>query len=76
MHVTLTTAIELSDAEISSAKKALEKKLGREITLKNSVNPSVLGGVAVSVGSAYYDGTVKAKLEKVSAALKEGNGNG
>lgn len=54
-------------------KKELEKKIsditGKKVILKEIVDPSVIGGVKVRMGSMLYDATVKGQLEKLKASL-------
>lgn len=58
------------DAE---AKKELEKKLsnltGKKVILHEVVDPSVIGGVKVRMGSILYDATIKGQVEKLKATL-------
>ena len=50
-------------------KSGLSKKYGRELALEFQVNPELLGGIRVKVGSDVWDGTVKARLEALKAQL-------
>ena len=42
---------------------------GREVDLKVTVDPAVLGGVSVRIGHDLYDGTVSRRLNQTRAAL-------
>lgn len=56
-------AYELSDSEQTRLAKALGKKYGRDVHLNIVVDPSVLGGIAVSVGDEVVDGSMSTRLE-------------
>lgn len=76
----VTTEVERSSALVESATElgadtraelqaSLSKKYGRPISLSFQVNPELLGGIRVKVGSDVWDGTVKARLEALKAQL-------
>ena len=51
---------------------ALAARYGRDISLKTTVDPRVLGGVRVQVGADLYDGTVARRLAEARTALASG----
>lgn len=63
------SASALSSATQSELQASLSKKYGRQLTLDFSVNPELLGGIRVKVGSDVWDGSVKARLEGLAASL-------
>ena len=65
----LETAFEVDDDHQSSLILALQKRLGRKVRLTSNVNPDLLGGVVVRAGDWVIDGSVRAKLEKLSSSL-------
>jgi F-type H+-transporting ATPase subunit delta len=65
----VTAAEPLTDAEESRLSASLAAKYGRKVSLKITVDPAVLGGVSVRVGSDLYDGTVSRRLSTVRNAL-------
>jgi F-type H+-transporting ATPase subunit delta len=67
--VTVTTAIELSKALVAEIKTDLEKKLKAKIELKLQVDPEVLGGISITVGSTHYDATYQYKIDQISKAF-------
>lgn len=71
MNVTVTTAIEISKQELSDIEKKLEKKLGKNVTVTTVVDSSLIGGVALTVGSTYIDGSIRSKLSRVKSALAQ-----
>ena len=63
------SATALSHATQSELQGSLSKKYNRTLTLEFSVNPDLLGGIRVKVGSDVWDGSVKARLEALKASL-------
>jgi F-type H+-transporting ATPase subunit delta len=65
----VTVAEPLSEAEESRLSASLAARHGRQVSLKITVDPAVLGGMSVRVGSELYDGTVARRLSTVRNAL-------
>lgn len=65
----VTAAEPLTEAEESRLSASLAAKYGRQVSLKITVDPAVLGGMSVRVGSDLYDGTVARRLSTVRNAL-------
>lgn len=63
------SATALTPATQSELQASLSKKYDRQLTLDFSVNPDLLGGIRVKVGSDVWDGSIKARLESLSASL-------
>ncbi len=63
------SATSLTASAQQDLKAGLLKKYGRELALEFRVNPELLGGIRVSVGSDVWDGSVKARLEALKAQL-------
>ncbi len=65
----VTSAFPLSDAQIKSMTDALKKRLGREVTLKASVDESIVGGAIIRAGDLMIDGSVSGQLDKLATTL-------
>jgi F-type H+-transporting ATPase subunit delta len=65
----ITSAFELSDAQVAELVKTLEKKFSRKLNPAVSVDPLLIGGVRVVVGDEVLDTSVRAKLQQMHAAL-------
>ncbi|GAB3871307.1 F0F1 ATP synthase subunit delta [Dactylosporangium cerinum] len=65
----VTTAVVLSDAEEQRLAARLAELYGREVSLKIDVDPRIIGGMRVKVGSDLYDGTVSRRLAEAKTAL-------
>ncbi len=68
----VASARPLSNAETAELKLALKSKLGREPRLSARVDPMLLGGLVVKVGSRMIDSSLRAKLNGVRAAMRGG----
>ncbi|MGA4729488.1 F0F1 ATP synthase subunit delta [Micromonospora taraxaci] len=65
----VTVAAPLSDEDERRLGASLTAIYGREVSVKQTVDPSVLGGVSVRVGSDLYDGTILRRLNETRNAL-------
>jgi F-type H+-transporting ATPase subunit delta len=66
----VTSARPLSDAETLELKSVLRAKLGREAKLDTKVDPTLLGGLVVKVGSRMIDSSLRTKLNGIRAAMR------
>ena len=66
----VTTALPLSAAQASGVAAALRQALGKDPEIETRVDPAILGGVKVRVGSRLYDASLKSKLDSLKFALK------
>ncbi|HEY0300778.1 MAG TPA: F0F1 ATP synthase subunit delta [Rhizomicrobium sp.] len=66
----VTSARVLSDAEIEGLRAALKAKLGREPRLETKVDPTLLGGLVVKVGSRMIDSSLRTKLNGLRIAMR------
>jgi len=69
-HAEITSARPLADAELADIKSALKARLGREPRLNAKVDPALLGGLVVKVGSRMIDSSLRTKLNGLRAAMK------
>ncbi len=65
----ITSAFDLSDAQVKELIAALEKKFGRKLNPSVIVDDSLIGGVRVVVGDEVLDTSVRAKLQQMHVAL-------
>jgi F-type H+-transporting ATPase subunit delta len=66
----VTSARPLSDADTAELKRVLKDKLGREPKLTTHVDPKLLGGLVLQVGSRMIDSSLRTKLATLRAAMK------
>ncbi|MDE2465183.1 MAG: F0F1 ATP synthase subunit delta [Alphaproteobacteria bacterium] len=60
----------LSEDEVGQLKAALRAKLGREARLETQVDPGLLGGLVVQVGSRMIDSSLRSKLNALRVAMR------
>ncbi len=69
LTVELETAIELSDEEAASIVRTIEQASGRSVDATRSVDPSLIGGIVLRIGSFRADGSVRGRLERLRREL-------
>ena len=57
--------MELDEGAKSGLKEGLAKVAGKDVTIREHVDPEILGGVVVRMGGKVMDGSVRAKLAKM-----------
>jgi F-type H+-transporting ATPase subunit delta len=65
----VTSAYALNDEQVASLKETLKASVGKDVTLQSRVDPSILGGLIVKVGSRMIDSSLKTKLQNMKVAL-------
>lgn len=66
----VTSASELSADQMSSLESALRGVVGRDVAISAKVDPDILGGLIVKVGSRMFDSSIRTKLQRLQFALK------
>lgn len=66
----VTSAFELSEAQMASLVAKLETKFGRKIKATQSTDPDLIGGVVIQVGDEVMDASVRGGLEQLAVTLK------
>ena len=66
----VTSAHPLNDDQVSALKNNLKSRLGRDIAVDLTVDPTILGGLVVKVGSQMIDGSIRTKLNTLAHAMK------
>jgi F-type H+-transporting ATPase subunit delta len=65
----VVSAVELNDAQTADLKQTLKASVGKDVTLNASVDPSLLGGLIVKVGSRMIDSSLRTKLQSLKTQL-------
>jgi F-type H+-transporting ATPase subunit delta len=65
----VASAHPLSDAQTAELKAALKATVGKDVTLSTRVDPSLLGGLVVKIGSRMIDSSLKTKLASLKVAM-------
>jgi len=66
----VTSAVPLSEEQLASVQRHLSAAVGQAVTLSTSVDPGLLGGLVVRVGSRMIDASIRTKLHQLELALK------
>jgi F-type H+-transporting ATPase subunit delta len=70
LSVELTTAYELSDAEARVIIGQIEQRSGRHVEATREVDPALIGGMVLQVGSRRVDASVRGRLEQLGRELR------
>ncbi len=65
----VTSAAVLNDTQVAELKKSLKESVGKDVTLNTRVDPSLLGGLVVKVGSRMVNSSLKTKLQNLKTVL-------
>jgi F-type H+-transporting ATPase subunit delta len=71
MSAKVESAHPLSEAQLDHIKQVLKGQLGSDVALETSVDPELLGGLVVRVGSRMIDSSIRTKLNRLQLNLKE-----
>ncbi|OQW80191.1 MAG: F0F1 ATP synthase subunit delta [Proteobacteria bacterium ST_bin14] len=66
----VASAHALSDDQVAALKQSLRQRIGREVSVDLSVDPSLLGGLVVRIGSQMIDSSIKTRLHTLALAMK------
>ena len=66
----VVSAVPLSAPQLESVRQQLSAAVGQTVKLSASVDPNLLGGLVVRVGSRMMDASIRTKLRQLELALK------
>jgi F-type H+-transporting ATPase subunit delta len=66
----VTSAHTLTAAQTNAIAAQLKKRMGTDVALQSKVDPSILGGLTVKIGSQMIDSSIKTHLNTLAAAMK------
>ena len=64
------TARPLNDDQLAQLKQQLRTRAGRDVNIDASVDPDILGGIVVKLGSQRIDASIRTKLNRLASAMK------
>jgi F-type H+-transporting ATPase subunit delta len=67
----VTVAEPLSDKNLDALKTALKSVTGKDVALNVKVDPAIIGGLVVKLGSRMVDSSLRTKLNSIKHAMKE-----
>ena len=66
----VVTARPLNDDQIAALRQQLRARAGRDVTIDAAVDPTLLGGIVVKLGSQQIDASIRTKLNRLAQAMK------
>jgi F-type H+-transporting ATPase subunit delta len=70
LSVELTTAYELSDEEARAIVAQIEQRSGRKVEANRTVDPELIGGMVLQVGSRRVDASIRGRIEQLGRDLR------
>ena len=66
----VVSAHPLKDDQLQALKAQLKSRAGRDATIDAQVDPSILGGIVVKLGSQMIDASIRTKLNRLAKAMR------
>lgn len=66
----VTSAHPLDAGQVAALKKQLRTKVGRDVAVTQKVDPAILGGLVVKIGSQMIDSSIRTRLNSLAVAMK------
>jgi len=66
----VTSAHPLDDQQVDAIRKNLRTRMGTDIAVDLRIDPAILGGLVVKIGSRMIDGSIRTKLNSLAQAMK------
>ncbi len=70
----VSSAHALSDTQLAALKDKLTAREGRTVKLQTSVDPDLLGGLVVTIGSQRIDGSIRTRLNSLTTKMMKADG--
>jgi F-type H+-transporting ATPase subunit delta len=67
----VASAVALNDAQLNELRDTLKASVGKDVMLETKVDPSLLGGLVVKIGSRMIDSSLKTKIATLKTRMKE-----
>ena len=67
----VASAVALNDAQLNELRDTLKASDGKAVMLETKVDPSLLGGLVVKIGSRMIDSSLKTKIATLKTRMKE-----
>jgi F-type H+-transporting ATPase subunit delta len=66
----VVTSRPLNDDQLMALKAQLRTRVGRDVNIDATVDPTILGGIVVKLGSQQIDASIRTKLNRLASAMK------
>jgi F-type H+-transporting ATPase subunit delta len=70
MTAEVTSAHALTAAQIKAIAAKLKERVGRDVAINAKIDPAILGGLTVKIGSTLIDNSIKTRLNTLAQAMK------
>ena len=70
INAEVTSAHKLDEGQVDAIRQNLRTRYGADIAVDLSVDPAILGGLVVKIGSRMIDGSIRTKLNSLALAMK------
>jgi F-type H+-transporting ATPase subunit delta len=70
MTAEVTSAHPLSAAQTKAIAAKLKARVGRDVTISAKIDPAILGGLTVKIGSTLIDNSIQTRLNTLASAMK------
>jgi len=71
VNAEVSSAHPLSDEQLAALKETLRASAGKDVNILTKVDPTLLGGLIVKMGSRMIDSSLRTKLNSLKTAMKE-----
>ncbi|MET0366303.1 MAG: F0F1 ATP synthase subunit delta [Sphingobium sp.] len=66
----VTSAFPLTSEQSAALAQQLRSRVGRDVTLETRVDPAIMGGLVVKIGSQMIDSSIRTRLNTLAQAMK------
>jgi F-type H+-transporting ATPase subunit delta len=66
----VTAARSLSESQVAALQESLQRSLGGKVSISHEVDPTLIGGMVVKVGSQMVDTSLRTQVNKIQIAMK------
>lgn len=70
VNAQITAAQPLTEAQLAALNEQLRRSIGSRVSVEVQVDPGLIGGMIVKIGSRMVDGSVRSKLQRLQLAMK------
>ena len=70
-RVEAVTAVAMTEKQLSALTNKLAALTGKSIVIRNTIDPTILGGVVLRYAGTQLDGSLRARLESFEKSLKD-----
>jgi F-type H+-transporting ATPase subunit delta len=66
----VTSAVPLDDGQLAALRESVSRYAGKAVSLRTEVDPGLLGGLVVRIGSRMVDASLRTRLQQLELAMK------